>query len=550
VGQVGQVASLTRPASPPYPTHAAHHAPTCLSILAKRLALIAVACAAGVSALAAQPSTLFRIEETAIAQLQAAFRDGSLTCRALVEEYLRRIDAYDKNGPALNAIVMTNPDVLNTADDLDRRFRQSGPVGPMHCIPVLVKDNFETTDMPTTAGSLSLKGMMTGRDAFVVTRLREAGAVMIAKSNMAEFAFSPVETVNSILPGYTRNPYDTSRVTAGSSGGSAAGTAANFATLGLASDTGDSIRGPAAHQALVGLRSTMGLVSRSGVVPLNLAADIAGAVTRTVADTAVVLQVIGGEDPSDAATAASRAHAIPKYAEALRRDGLKGARLGVLHQAYDTPTLDPEVTAVFRRATDELHEIGADVIDPVEVEGLETLRRTQGGGCNQFKYDLNRYLAGLGEKAPMQSLDEIIKSRQFHPSIQARLESSQASNDVPGESAGCQSRDEFREKLRAAVLKLMSDQRLDALIYPTWSNPPRLIGDLNTPGGDNNQFFSPSTGFPAITVPMGFTRGDTLPAGLQFFGRPWDEQTLLRLAYAYEQHTHHRRPPTSTPPLR
>ena len=198
----------------------------------------------------------------------------------------------------------------------------------------------------------------------------------------------------------------------------------------------------------------------------------------------------------------------------------------------------------------ELHEIGADVIDSVEVEGLDALRRTQGGGCNQFKYDLNRYLAGLGGKAPMHSLDEIIKSRQFHPSIQARLESSQASNDVPGESAGCRSRDEFREKLRAAVLKLMSDRRLDALIYPTWSNPPRLIGDLNTPGGDNNQFFSPSTGFPAITVPMGYTRGDTLPAGLQFFGRPWDEATLLRLAYAYEQHTHHRRPPASMPPLR
>ncbi len=478
-----------------------------ITYVVKRLVVGTIAVPVIAGAIGAQPPSPFRVEEATIEQVQAAFRDGSLTCRALVEDYLRRIDAYDKNGPALNAIVMTNPGALKTADDLDRRFRQSGPVGPMHCIPVLV-------------------------------------------SNMAEFAFSPVETVNSILPGYTRNPYDTSRVTAGSSGGSAAGTAANFATLGLASDTGDSIRGPAAHQALVGLRSTMGRVSRSGVVPLNLAADIAGAVTRTVADTAVVLQVIAGEDPGDAATAAGRAHAIPTYAEALRRDGLKGARLGVLHQAYDTPTLDPEVTAVFRRAMGELREIGADVIDPVEVEGLDALRRTQGGGCNQFKHDLNRYLAGLGEKAPMHSLDEIIKSRQFHPSIQARLESSQASNDVPGESAGCQSRDGFREKLRAAVLKLMSDQRLDALIYPTWSNPPRLIGDLNTPGGDNNQFFSPSTGFPAITVPMGYTRGDTLPAGLQFFGRPWDETTLLRLAYSYEQNTHHRRAAAATPPLR
>jgi amidase len=508
-----------------------------------RLLLAAVPFLLLVPGLPAQSPAAFQLEETTIAQIQTAFRDGSLTCRSLVEQYLKRIDAHDKRGAALNAIVMTNDQALTTADDLDRRFRQSGPVGPMHCVPVLVKDNYETVDMPTTAGSLSLQGMMTGKDAFVVKRLRDAGAVMLAKSNMAEFAFSPIETVNSILPGYTRNPYDTSRVTAGSSGGSAAGAAANFAAIALASDTGDSIRGPAAHQALVGLRSTMGLVSRGGVVPLNLAADIAGAVTRTVADTAAVLQVIAGEDPNDPATAAGRGRVDTNYAAALRPDGLKGARLGVLHQAYDTPTLDKEVDAVFRGALGELRNLGAEVIDPVAVVELDALRRTQGGGCNQFKYDLNRFLAALGDKAPMHSLEEIVKSRRFHPSIQARLESSQSSEDVPGETAGCKARDEFREKLRAAVLALMTDQRLDALIYPTWSNPPRLIGDLNTPGGDNNQFFAPSTGFPAITVPMGFTRGDTLPAGLQFFGRPWSEATLLRLAYAYEQATHHRRPP-------
>src|SRR6202140_5956196 len=181
--------------------------------------------------LSAQPPARFVLEETTIPQIQAAFRDGSLPSRSLVEQYLERIDAHDKKGAALNAIVMTNPDALRTADDLDRRFRQSGPVGPMHCVPVIVKDNYETFDMPTTAGSLSLKGMMTGKDAFVVKRLRDAGAVMIAKSNMAEFAFSPVQTVNSILPGYTRNPYDTSRVTAGSSGGAAAAAAANLAAI-------------------------------------------------------------------------------------------------------------------------------------------------------------------------------------------------------------------------------------------------------------------------------------------------------------------------------
>lgn len=274
---------------------------------------LAAAAVLAAATLSAQAPTPFQLEETTIAQVQAAFRDGSLTCRSLVERYLARIDAHDKRGAGLNAIVMTNPDALRIADDLDRRFRQSGPVGPMHCVPVLVKDNYGTLDMPTTAGSLSLKGMMTGADAFVVKRLRDAGALMIAKSNMAEFAFSPIETVNSILPGYTRNPYDTSRVTAGSSGGSAAGAAANFAVFGLASDTGDSIRGPAAHQALVGLRSTMGLVSRAGVVPLNLGADIAGAVTRTVADSAAVLQVIAGPDPDDPATAAGRDHVAASY---------------------------------------------------------------------------------------------------------------------------------------------------------------------------------------------------------------------------------------------
>jgi Asp-tRNA(Asn)/Glu-tRNA(Gln) amidotransferase A subunit family amidase len=413
---------------------------------------------------------------------------------------------------------------------------------------VIVKDNYETIDMPTTAGSLSLKGMMTGKDAFIVKRLRDACAEMIAKSNMAEFAFSPYETVNSILPGYSRNPYDTSRVTAGSSGGTAAAVAANFGAVGLGTDTGNSIRGPSAHQALVGIRSTMGLTSRAGVVPLSMAADVTGPMTRTVADAVAVLQVIAGDDPDDAVTAASRGHVAADYASALQRDGLRGARVGVLHQAYDTPTTDGEVVDVFKSALAELRRLGAEVIDPVAVEGLDAMRRG-GAACSQFKYDLNRYLSGLGDKAPLHSLEEIIRSRRFHPSIQARLESSQTSDDVPGETPGCKSRDEFRAKLREAVLKVLDDQRLDALVYPTWSNPPRLIGDLNTPHGDNNQLFSPSTGFPAVTVPMGYTRGGTLPAGLQFFGRPWTEAALIRLAYAYEQGTHHRHPPASTPPL-
>src|SRR3954467_15680553 len=296
----------------------------------------------------------FRVEEATIAQIHEAMKTGRLTCRALVDAYLRRIDAYDKNGPALNAIVIVNPDAQKQADDMDRRYAQSGPVGPLHCIPAIVKDNFETIGLQSAAGSLSLKGFVSNRDAFQVKRLKEAGAIVLAKSNMAEFAFSPYETVNSLLPGHTRNPYALDRVTAGSSGGTAAAVAANFGAVGLGTDTGNSIRGPSSHQSLVGIRSTMGLVSRTGVVPLNFLADIAGPMTRTVEDAAVVLQVIAGPDPSDTITLTSEGHIPASYAAFLKKDALRGVRLGVLHAAYDRPTADAEVMSVFKQALKEL----------------------------------------------------------------------------------------------------------------------------------------------------------------------------------------------------
>jgi Asp-tRNA(Asn)/Glu-tRNA(Gln) amidotransferase A subunit family amidase len=499
----------------------------------------------------APPSPPFQVEETTIAQIHAAMRAGTLTCRALVEQYLRRIDAYDKNGPAINAIILVNPDALKVADDLDARFKQNGLTGPLHCIPTIVKDNFDTHDLQTTAGSLSLKGFVPRNDAFQVRKIREAGAIVLAKSNMAEFAFTPYETVSSILPGYTRNPYALDRVTAGSSGGTAAAVAANFGAVGLGTDTGNSIRGPSSHQSLFGIRSTMGLTSRAGVVPLNLSADIAGPITRTVEDGVRVFQVIAGEDANDSVTAAGRGKVDPNYLAALVRDGLRSVRIGVLHQAYETQTTDPEVVQVFRTALDDMTRAGATIVDPAAVESLDEIRRSQsGGGCQPFKYDLNRYLAAEGDRVPMKTLEEIIRSRRFHPSIQNRLESGQEVQVAPEDAPGCKSRDEMRAKLRTAVLKLMDEQRLDALVYPTWSNPPRLIGDLNTPHGDNSQFFSPNTGFPAVTVPMGYTRGGVLPAGLQMLGRAWDEKTLFKLAYAYEQATRHRRPPTTAPPLR
>ena len=378
----------------------------------------------------------FRVDETTIAGIHDALKSGRVTCRALVDMYLRRIQAYDKNGPALNAIVGINPDAQRQADDLDRRYAQSGPVGPLHCVPTIVKDNFETIGLQSAAGSLSLRGFISNKDAFQVKRIKEAGAIVLAKSNMAEFAFSPYETVNSLLPGYTRNPYALDRVTAGSSGGTAAAVAANFGAVGLGSDTGNSIRGPSSHQALVGIRSTMGLTSRAGVVPLSMLADIAGPMTRTVEDAVAVFQVIVGEDPDDPATAAavaanfgavglgsdtgnsirgpsshqalvgirstmgltSRAGVMPlnlladiagpmartvedaarvfqvvvgedpadpataashgrqpeNYLGALQRDGLRGARIGVLRQAYERDTTDPEIVQVFMGAVEDL----------------------------------------------------------------------------------------------------------------------------------------------------------------------------------------------------
>lgn len=533
--------------------------------MSRLTSLIALLVAGVVVAPAARQPAPFAVEETTIAAVHAAMREGRLTCRALVERYLRRIEAYDRNGPALNAIILTNPQVLAQADAMDAEFKRSGSLSPLHCVPMIVKDNFETFGLQSANGSLALEGFISTKDAFQVRRVKEAGALVLAKSNMAEWAFTPYETVSSILPGYTKNPYALDRVTAGSSGGTAAAVAANFGLIGLGSDTGNSIRGPSSHQALVGIRSTMGLTSRAGVMPLNLLADIAGPMGRTVEDVVTVFQAIVGEDPDDPATAAARGRPREDYLQALQRDGLKGARIGVLRQAYERSTAgpqapgvagpkdttDPEVAAVFMRAVDDLRRAGATIVDPATVHGLEAIRRQTGvGPCMGFKYDINRYLASHGDRVPVKSLAEIIESGRFHPTVQRRLEQAeQGPENGPGTPA-CQAEMAYRQQVRDAVLKTMDALELDAFVYPTWSNPPRLIGDLNSPHGDNSQFFSPTTGFPAIQVPMGYTRGGTLPAGITFFGRAWSEATLIRLAYSYEQATRHRRPAVSTPPLR
>src|ERR1043165_4848353 len=311
------------------------------------------------AATAGAQGNAFRIEETTIAEIQAAFKAKTLTCHGLVQLYLNRIDAIDKKGPAINAIILTNPNALTVADSLDRRYAQNGPIGPLHCVPMIVKDNFETNDLQTTAGSLALKGWVPKRDATQVARIRAAGAIVLAKSNMAEWAFTPYETVSYILPGYTRNPYDVSRVTAGSSGGTAAAVASSEGESGLGSDTGNSIRGPSAHNALVGIRSTMGLTSRAGVIPLSAAADVAGPMARTVADAVEIFNVVVGSDPADSVTAPADSKREPDYRKFLIRDGLKGARIGILRQAYETPTTDSEVVTVFTKALDDMRKAGA-----------------------------------------------------------------------------------------------------------------------------------------------------------------------------------------------
>jgi Asp-tRNA(Asn)/Glu-tRNA(Gln) amidotransferase A subunit family amidase len=487
----------------------------------------------------------FDVREATIADIHAAMRAKKLTCRALVEAYLKRIEMYDKQGPALNAIVVVNPNAINEAEAKDR----AGMSGPLHCIPMVVKDNFETIGLQSADGSITLQGFVSDKDAFQVKKIKEAGAIVLAKSNMGEFAFSPQETLNS-LQGHTRNPYDPTRVPAGSSGGTAASVAASFATAGLGSDTGNSIRGPSSHAALVGIRSTMGLTSRAGVIPLSYLADVAGPMARTVTDAVAVFQVIVGEDPEDPMTARSHGRAIPNYAAALDRNGLKGARIGVLRQAYERPNapVDPEIVTVFTKAIDDLKAAGAEIVDPANVERPQRPPRPQGsGGCRGFKYDINEYLKTRGQKAPVHSLDEIIASPLFEKipaSSQSRLKQAATSNPEGPDSESCKAEMAFREAFAAAVTKAMDEMKLDAFVYPTWSDPPHLIGETN--GLDNSQVFSPTSGFPAINVPMGYTRDNQLPAGMTIFGRAWDEARLIKIAYAYEQATKHRKPPAST----
>ncbi len=542
-----------------------------------RLALAFAALPLAAGPLAAQQ---FDVMEATIPGVHAALDAKRLTCRQLVQSYLDRIAAYDQTGPALNSIQHINARALLEADSLDAVQRARGPRGPLHCVPVLLKDQIETKDMPTTFGSAIFKDFIPQRDATAVKRLEAAGAIIIAKTTMGEFAQRYVSSVAGII----RNAYDPTRNPSGSSGGSASAVAANFGLVGIGEDTGGSIRGPAAVSCLVGLRPTLPLVSRFGMLPANPTQDTMGPMTRTVADAARVLDVLAGYDANDPVTAYSVGHVPATYTTALKTDALRGARIGVLRTRRDTTdgrrdsavasgstaadsparrdTLArrdsiarvtnaeyAKVKVVMEQALTDLRAQGAVIIDSLTVPVVPGRRV---GNDFETEEATDGYFA-QHPNAPVKTLKEILLTGPVNP-WRAR-----AMIDYVGKST----RDadyllvmQQREAQRVAVLKLMADRRLDALVYMTYDAPPQPIARdvLTNPrpndayGLGDNRSLSPSLAWPALTVPAGFS-SDSLPVGLEFLGRPWSESQLLAYGFAYEQATKRRRPPPLTPAL-
>ena len=483
----------------------------------------------------------FNVLETTIAEVHLAFEKGELTSRQLVEIYLARIQAYDQS-TKLNAIVVVNPNALKIADELDAEYKKTGLLRPLHGIPIIVKDNYDTYDLPTTGGSLAMKGSIAPDDAFQVEKIREAGAIILGKSNMAEWAFSAYKTESSIA-GVTRNPYDLSRVPAGSSGGTAAAVAANLALAGLGTDTGNSIRGPSSHNNLVGIRSTMGATSRDGIIPLMLRNDIGGPFARTVEDAVRIYEVIAGYDPNDPITERSQGKIPEDYLQYLSLNNLKGAHIGILRRYIDTATANPEIVTLTEKAIADLKAAGAIIVDPFDIPNYDEL--IDGIWCNVFQHDVNSYLASLGENAPVKSLQEVKDSGLYLPYIEKMIDGS-LKKTVPPDERDPICIDLYHSPKNIAFHKAVNDAmdaaNIDAFIYPTWSNPPRLVGDMESPAGDNSQYISPHTGMPAITVPSGFTKNG-LPAGITFIGRHFDEPRIMGYVYAYEQQTSHRKSP-------
>ncbi|MEZ5418018.1 MAG: amidase family protein [Vicinamibacterales bacterium] len=482
---------------------------------------------------------LFDVHERGILELQAALTDGRVTSAGLVRSYLARIAAYDQAGPALNAIVVLNPAALQDAEALDRERAASGPRGPLHGIPILVKDNYDTAGMPTSGGALALATLQPAADAFQVKKLKDAGAVILGKTTMHELA-AGITTISSYT-GQTRNPYDLTRVPGGSSGGTGAAVAASFAAAGMGSDTCGSIRIPAANQNLVGLRATRGLSSRTGVMPLSDTQDVAGPLARTVTDLALVLDATVGPDPADPVTADAAAHVPRSYRDGFERATLRGARLGVLRALFGGAPEDAEVRGIVDAALEVMKAQGAEIVE-VSVPGLDELLAESSVIGDEFKFDLAAYLARQ-PSAAVTSLGDVIGRGLHHDALDATFRT----RNAPAERESEHYRQALlkRRTLREAVLATLDAGRLDALVYPTLRRRPALIGDAQI--GTTCQL-SATTGLPALSMPAGFTP-DGLPIGVELLGAAFAESRLLDLAYAWERAASPRKAPFSTPAL-
>jgi Asp-tRNA(Asn)/Glu-tRNA(Gln) amidotransferase A subunit family amidase len=501
------------------------------------------------------------VEDASIADLQGAYREGRLSAHQVVAAYLARIAAYDKKGPYINSIITINPKALQDADAIDARYQATGKfIGPLHGIPVVLKDNLDAAGMPMTNGFQGWKNYYPPSDAPLVAKIKAAGGIIIAKASLSEFAKGGGDNINSVLPGFARNPYNTAYATGGSSGGPAAALASSFAVIGIGTDTGGSVRMPSAHNALVGLRPTVGLVSRTGVVPLDSVRDTAGPMARSVTDMAILLDVIAGPDPEDAATARSQGHIPKSYLPFLKKDGLKGVRLGVLRQVFKPQVTDPLIIANFDKTLAELRAAGAEIVDPLVVPELDTIPRPPQTNA-EFKTDLTRWIA-KHPGVPFPSIKEIADSKMVHPLHQQSFD--QAVDALPADQdpATIEGR-KNEQRYREAFMKAMDEAKVEALVFPTWAQLPAINGDRNTQISDDPQpgpragpthlgssltFVGSMLQWPALSVPSGYL-GEGLPVGLQILGRAWDESKIIQYAYAYEQATHYRRPPPTVPPL-
>ena len=481
----------------------------------------------------------FDVMEKSVRELGAALESGEVTSVELVDGYLARIAAFDQRGPNLNAMIAINPNAREAAAALDAE-RASGAVrGPLHGIPVVVKDNYDTADMPTTAGTLGLATSVPPDDSTQVRRLREAGAIILGKTNMHELARG-ITTVAS-YGGQTRNPYDPERNPGGSSGGTGSAVAASFGAFGMGSDTCGSIRIPSAHHHLAGLRGTRGLASGDGIIPLSTTQDIGGPLARSVEDLALALDATVGPDPADPTTGLGEGRIPGTYTAALNASGLAGARIGVVDALLGEGNAERPVRDVIERAVGEMEALGATSVEITEPDVSEL---TQGASVigQEFRFDLNAYLQAT-PGAYVRTVADFVETGLYHDILETGLQ-----NTLEVET---RETDEYREALakrdtvRDAVVSLMDERELDALVYPTIRRTARPIGQ---PQQGSNCALSAVSGLPAITVPAG-EAADGMPVGLELLGRPWSESRLIELAYAYEQGAPHRRPPDFTPSL-